>query len=394
MQVARYQRVCWESFGYTLPGEVLSSDQLETQLEPLYERLRLPAGRLELMTGIRERRFWSPGTLPSEPSIASAERALTAAGVDRQEIGVLVHASVCRDYLEPATASVVHRGLGLPEACLIYDLSNACLGFLDGVLQVANMIELGQVRAGLVVASEGGRELVENTVERLNADHGLSRDDVKLAVASLTIGSASVAAVLVDARQSATGNQLLHAVAGAATEHVALCQSGRDDAAGHDMRPLMRTDSERLLLAGVEAATRTFDRFLEAGRWDRSDIDRTFCHQVGVAHRKLMMAALDLDAERDFTTVEWLGNTGSAALPITMALAGEQGQIDSDARLALMGIGSGINVLMLGARWQESRVLGGVEELGTGFCAHGLPSAQKNSTVQANAAAPRLSAAL
>ena len=54
----RYQNVCIESFGYTLPEEIVTSDEIERRLQPLYQRLRLPEGRLELMTGIAERRFW------------------------------------------------------------------------------------------------------------------------------------------------------------------------------------------------------------------------------------------------------------------------------------------------------------------------------------------------
>ncbi len=142
----RYENVCLESFGYTLPEEIVSSAELEVALAPLYKRLRLPEGRLELMTGIRERRFWPPGTLPSGPSMASAQLAIDAAQLDKSQIGALVHASVCRDYLEPATASTVHHTLDLPSDCVIYDVSNACLGVLNGMVQVANMIELGQIR--------------------------------------------------------------------------------------------------------------------------------------------------------------------------------------------------------------------------------------------------------
>ena len=57
----RYQNVCIETFAHTLPDEVVTSAQIESRLEPLYTRLRLPEGRLELMTGIAERRFWPPG---------------------------------------------------------------------------------------------------------------------------------------------------------------------------------------------------------------------------------------------------------------------------------------------------------------------------------------------
>ena len=91
----RYRNVCLESFGYVLPERVVTSAEIESRLRPLYERLRLPEGRLELMTGIRQRRFWPPGTLPSEKSVVSAQRALAAAGLDRREIGALIHASVC-----------------------------------------------------------------------------------------------------------------------------------------------------------------------------------------------------------------------------------------------------------------------------------------------------------
>jgi len=111
----RYRTVCLESFGYTLPEEVVTSDDIESRLQPLYQRLRLPEGRLELMTGIRERRFWRRGVMPSEKSVESAELAIEAAGVDRNYIGALIHASVCRDYLEPATASAVHHHLNLPQ---------------------------------------------------------------------------------------------------------------------------------------------------------------------------------------------------------------------------------------------------------------------------------------
>ena len=54
-----YENVYIESINYSIPDEIVTSDEIEARLEPLYTRLRLPEGRLELMTGIRERRFWA-----------------------------------------------------------------------------------------------------------------------------------------------------------------------------------------------------------------------------------------------------------------------------------------------------------------------------------------------
>jgi len=158
--------------------------------------------------------------------------------------------------------------------------------------------------------------------------------------------------VLTARELSRTGKQLLGGVARADTAGHHLCRSGRDEAVAGDMRPLMQTDSEQLLVAGIELARQTFGGFLEELGWTAGRIDRTICHQVGHAHRKLLFQALQLDPKLDFPTVEWLGNTGSVALPLTAAIAIERGHIRPGDRLALLGIGSGINVVMLGVNWQ------------------------------------------
>ncbi len=345
-----YQNVCLESLAYTLPEEIVTSEQIETWLTPLYERLRLPAGRLELMSGIRERRFWPRGMPPSEKSVETGEKAIRAAGIHRSEIGALIHASVCRDFLEPATACGVHQRLGLSRQCVIYDVSNACLGILNGMLQVANMIELGQIRAGLVVGTEGGRQLVETTLRYLNETKTLTRDEVKLAVASLTIGSGSAAVLLCDRELSQTHHRLTTAVVRANTECSQLCHSQSEEES-RGSYPLMLTDSERLMREGIALAQEAFTEFLPAADWNLSDIDKTFCHQVGSAHRKLMFQALQLDPRIDYPTLEFLGNTGSVALPISAALGIEQGHVQPGDRVALLGIGSGINTIMLGVEW-------------------------------------------
>jgi 3-oxoacyl-[acyl-carrier-protein] synthase-3 len=350
-----FRRVCLESFGFVLPDEVVTTAELERRLAPLYERLRLPEGRLELMTGIRERRFFPPLTRPSTISIESARRAIFASGIDRRQFGALVHGSVCRDFLEPATACRVHRGLGLPDECMIYDVSNACLGLLTGAVQIANMIELGQIRAGVVVGTECGRQLVENTVALLNGDETLTRDTIKPYIASLTIGSASAAMVLCDRELSQTGSRLTAAMVHCDTSWHDLCQS-------RGLESVMLTDSEELMRRGVAAGAETFNRFLGAAGWEPGDIGRTFCHQVGVAHRKLMFESLGLDVAIDFATLETLGNTGAVALPVTMALGIEAGRLRKGDRVAMLGIGSGINCQMLAVEWQKANADFGIKD--------------------------------
>lgn len=342
----RFEHVHLEAFGHALPEEVTTSSELEERLAPVYERLGLSVGRLELMSGIRERRFWPEGTRPSEVATRAAEDALARSGVERDRLGMLVHASVCRDFLEPATASVVHGALGLPATCTAFDLSNACLGFVNSMVVVARAIEAGEIEAGLVVAGEDGGPLVRRTLRHLLETPGIGRRELKLAYASLTIASGAAACVLTRDSLSAVDRRLVGGASLAATEHVGLCQG--DHADGGD--PLMETDSERLLQAGNALAARTWERLLAELDWRAEEVDRVVTHQVGAAHRKLLLGTLGIAPERDHPTVQTLGNIGSVSLPLTYDLAERAGHVAPGQRVALLGIGSGLHCSMLGVR--------------------------------------------
>lgn len=345
----RYEHVCIEAVAHTLPPNIITSDALEQQLRPVYERLGLPAGRLELMTGIRERRWFDPGTLPGTVSIATAREALAMSGLNTALIGALIHGSVCRDRMEPATAAGVHSGVGLPDSCLVMDVSNACLGLLNGMLVIADQIELGRIRAGIVVGTESGRDLVEGTIDSLLNDPGLTRQSIKPAFASLTIGSGSAAIVLCDRSLSRTGHRLLGGSFLSDSSAHKLCAGGVEGSHG-DGRPRMETDSEALLHAGIALARRTWSQASQVLGWQNQDVSRVFTHQVGRQHRTALMQQLNLDPALDFPTVEFLGNTGAAALPMAMSLGLKSAPARSGERFALLGIGSGLNSIMLGTQ--------------------------------------------
>lgn len=344
----RYEHVCIEAVAHILPQHVITSESLENQLAEVYERLSLPAGRLELMTGIRERRFFDPGTLPGTISIQTAKLALEKSGLDRRHIGALIHGSVCRDQMEPATAAGVHDGVQLPADCLILDVSNACLGLLNGMLIIADQIELGRIRAGIVVGTESGRDLVEGTIDSLLKDTTLTRQSIKPAFASLTIGSGSAAIVLCDKKLSKSGLRLLGGSVHSDSTGNRLCAGGVESSAHGDGRPRMNTDSEALLHAGIKLAEQTWRRAKSVLGWTNNDVNRVFSHQVGKQHRTLLMERLKLDPALDFPTVEFLGNTGAAALPIALSMGLESAPPNSGDRLALLGIGSGLSSVMLG----------------------------------------------
>jgi 3-oxoacyl-[acyl-carrier-protein] synthase III len=340
----KFSKVCIESFAVAFPEEIWSSAQIEERLRPLYERLKLPQGRLELMTGIRERRMWPEGTRPSDASAAAGRATLARSNVRAEQIELFIHAAVSRDMLEPATAAFAHRKIGLPASAQIFDVSNACLGFLNALTIAAGLIESGQIKCALVVSGENGRPLVEQTLQTL-LKQPLSRNEIKPYFANLTIGSGAVGAVVCHPSMvSGRPHRLLGGIARAATQHSELCQG--DTYAAESL--VMQTDSEQLLLAGVQLARETWAAFsAEQG----THFDRFICHQVGSIHRTKLYEALGLDLAKDFSTFETLGNTGSVALPSTLAAAIAGGAVRENDRVALLGIGSGLNCLMLALEW-------------------------------------------
>ena len=348
----RYSRVSLAALGYQLPPRVVSSAALEDRLAPLYTKLQLQTGRLELISGVRERRFWEPGTRPSTQSVLSVSQAIERSGIAKERIGALVHTSVCRDYLEPATASVVAGQLGLSSSAMVFDISNACLGFMNGLVVIANMIELGQIEAGVVVSTEAGEALVDATVADLveKSKNGVSRRSLKPTFASLTIGSGSVAAVVTRSDISA-GPRLLGGACHQATEHHQLCRSAPDQGFAHGASPLMETSAESVLQHGCRLARETWQAFKQELDWSDETPDQIVCHQVGASYRKALFDALELDTRKDHPTVETLGNVGSVSLPISLAMAADAGKLSSGDMIALLGIGSGLNCVMLGLEW-------------------------------------------
>lgn len=344
--MVHYSRVCFHTFGYVLPPRVITSAEIEKRLSPVYERLKLPPGRLELMSGIKERRLWDPQTRPSQAATLAGKTVLEKGGIPPEKIECLIFTSVSRDMIEPATASFVHNNLGLSADCLVLDISNACLGFLDGMIMLANMIELGQVANGLIVSGETAEELMESTIQALLADEALNRKSIKPAFASLTIGSGSMALFMTRCGESVDKPRLVHGAWRANTTHSDLCHGDRQRAG-----TLMATNSEELLLRGVETAATTWMSFSALPGWSAEAIDCFCCHQVGTAHARLLFETLHLDHDKNFETLEYLGNVGSVSAPITMAMAMEKGVFGPGQKAALLGIGSGINCLMLGVEW-------------------------------------------
>jgi acyl-CoA:acyl-CoA alkyltransferase len=337
----QYRRVCIEAVAHHVPRTVVTTAEIEAELAPLYRRMGIKPGFLEGVTGIRARRIWDADVQPSKVATVAAQKVLVRTRFPRENIGALVSTSVCKDYLEPSTAAMVHGNLRLPPECLNFDVGNACLGFMTGMTMVANMIELGQIQAGLVVAGEGSRAVTEATLASLSKE-GVGFTEFKDHLATLTLGSGACAMLLVDQRLSTVGHKLLGGVATAATEHNDLCVGTAE---------WMRTDPAKLLAEGVKLAKRNWDRTRERLGLRTDRVSQFALHQVGKANHDAVISALELPVDKALRVYPEYGNCGAAGIPLTLSLALEAQRINTGDTVALMGIGSGLNTAMMGVRW-------------------------------------------
>jgi acyl-CoA:acyl-CoA alkyltransferase len=345
----RYTNTRIGAIGYELAPHVVSSEDLETRLDAVYQKLHLKPGQLEALTGIAERRFWDPVFKLSDGAVQAGRNALTNAGLTAGNIDMLIYGGVCRENLEPATACAVGHALGLGPNSQIYDVSNACLGILNGMIQIANAIELGHIKAGLVVSCESARQIVDTTIERLLATADMEL--FKETIATLTGGSGAVAVVLGHESLFPDGHKLLGGVVRSAAQYHGLCTWGPDTGIPASAPLIMKTDSVGVLRHGVALGIETFRAFRAELGWSADKPDKVICHQVGSAHQRTILESIGIDEDKDFTTYRYLGNIGTVSLPITAAIADERDFLQTGDRVGLLGIGSGLNCIMLGVEW-------------------------------------------
>lgn len=319
----------------------VTSAEIDEQLLPATERLGLETGMLDRLAGITARRFWEVGTLPSEVAGDAAEKLLADSGVPRERIGALLNTSVCRDYVEPSTASIVHGRLGLSTNALNFDIGNACLGFINGMDVAASMIERGVIEHALVVNGEGSRYTIESTIARLlepTADRELYRESF----ATLTLGSGAVAMLLSRADLADTGHRYRGGTSRAATQHADLCRGQMDD---------MRTQTRELLTAGLQLAREVYPPTMAELGYTADDIALWAVHQISKVHTTSMIDTLGLVPERVPSLYPEHGNIGPAGVPTILSRQADADALAPGDRALLLGVGSGLNASVSEVVW-------------------------------------------
>ena len=336
----RHRNAALLSIAHELPPRVVTSSYFDEQLSNTYKRLKMPKGLLERLAGISERRGWAEGQTFEDGAVAAAEKALQAAKVDRDQVGLLINASVTRDNFEPAVSVGIHYRLNLPRHALNFDITNACLGFVNAMTVASTMIDSGAVDYALVVAGEDPSPWHRTALRILSQPH-TSREDVLAQFATLTLGSGAAAAVLGKADAHPEGHRIIGSVSRAGTEHRNLCIGGEADQG-------MNTDAAGLLEHGLQLVAQAWEQAHEDG-WEWTDMDSYVTHQISNAHTNAIIEAVGIKRDRIPLTFPVWGNVAAAALPMTLAECAPT--YKKGDRILCMGVGSGLNTALMEIDW-------------------------------------------
>lgn len=336
----RHRNASLISITRVLPPETVTSSYFDAQLAQTYKRLKMPRGLLERLAGISERRSWGETMTFEDGAVAAGEQALAAAGISKEQVGLLINASVTRDNFEPAVAVGVHDRLGLPRHALNFDITNACLGFVNAMTVASTMIDAGAIDYALVVAGEDPSPWHATALRQLNRPES-TRDDVLAQFATLTLGSGAAAAVIGRSDMHPEAHKIVGSVTRAGTEHRDLCIGGEADEG-------MNTDAAGLLKHGLELVAEAWEEASQSG-WDWGDMRSYVTHQISNAHTNAIIEAVGIDRARIPLTFPAWGNVAAAALPMT--LAEESVNYRKGDRILCMGVGSGLNTALMEITW-------------------------------------------
>jgi len=314
--------------GSYLPQRVLTNDELARKVDTSDEWI---AQR----TGIRERHIAAPGEVTSDMGIKAAEAALAAAGMDAQDIDLILLATATPDNTFPASAVTIQAGLGINHGAA-FDLQAVCSGFVYGLTVADGLLRTGTFRRALVIGSETYSRILDWTdrttcvlfgdgagavVLEAQPQAG-TREDRGILTAHLRSDGRHKTKLYVDGGPASTGT------------------------VGH-----LRMEGREVFRHAVAMITDVIEDAFRATGYTAADIDWFVPHQAnkriidGSAHK------LGILPEKVVTTVDKHGNTSAASIPLALSVAVEDGRIKRGDLVLLEAMGGGFTWGAALVRW-------------------------------------------
>ncbi len=279
-------------------------------------------------TGIRERRHVPPGMSTSDMAIAAAERALESSGVQRDEIDLLILATLSPDRLMPATATVVQDQLGLN--CGAMDLSAACSGFLYALVTAMQFVATGGSRRALVIGSDANSRVVNPQDKKTYPLFGDGAGAVVLAP-----GSAEQGALAYTLGSDGAGTDLLCRRAGGAS--MPYNPTGENDGSW-----FLEMEGRAVFKWAVRLVEQCSRDVVNAAELTLDQIDWWLLHQANARILDSAAESLGIEREKVAMHLDRYGNTSAGSVPIALDEMVRAGKIKRGQILLMSGFGAGL----------------------------------------------------
>lgn len=256
-------------------------------------------------------------------------------GVDPEEIDLLIHASVAREYFEPATAMEVAAKVGARETLHAFDVTSACTGQLEAIhIATAYFSLYPDMQTAMVVSGELTRRFLSYDVQSL--------EEVELKAAGLTIGNAASAWLI--RRRPFEGGCLrpLHIANTSIPEHWHLCSVPIDGTFVSHSRDLFKL--------GVHVPGE-IKRVLGSVGWLPADVDHFVFHQPSDHMVQKVLEGLEVNPERGIKVHNLFGNTVSTTVSLALNELVQRQALEAGQRLLLHVAAAGFSMLTIAGEW-------------------------------------------
>lgn len=326
--------------GIHLPEQSVTSSELmdEIKSEHFYG---IPKTHLDSEMGIYERRVVPQGTKPSEIATLAAENAISSnSNVDPDRIGAVIFCGIERDNPEPATAHTIQSNLGL-RANYVFDIANACYGFVDALHIAANYITTGIVEQALVVTGEVSSRIMYEAVSQLSK--GVSQKELMLKIGALTVGDAAGAMVVGRGFGYERAGFRIFNNSVDSTHHTkcvyGVMPNGTIDG---------RMEMGKMVAANLRMQKNILGETLSKAGWDH--FDWLLTHQIGSRYFDRLSILTNTPQEKMIKTYPTLGNITTATLPVSYHKLIKSGNVRSGDRVGGCFAGSGLVAGQFGYR--------------------------------------------
>lgn len=311
--------------GSYLPEKILSNHDLEKMVDTSHDWIFS-------RTGINERHIAGENELASDLALHASRRAMESAGIEADEIDLVIVATTTPDMLFPSTATILQSKLGIRNNCPAFDVQAVCTGFIYALATADCYLKSGKYRHALVVGTEVLSRIIDWT----------DRSTCVL------FGDGAGAVVLKSGETPGILSSHLHADG---SYNPILAAPGRVCNGKIQGSPFVSMNGNAVFKIAVNVLEQVASEAMQANRMSPSDIDWLVPHQANIRIIEATAKKLSMDMGRVVVTVDRHGNTSAASIPLALDQAAREGRFREGETLLMEGVGGGITWGSLLLKW-------------------------------------------